>query len=418
MIPFFSRVHLNPGTVFSASKPRKRSRRTSFSPAWALARQNWLSCKPSGPVVFARRIAALPNLLWLRRIRLLSAFFCALSWYSDSSVPVRAEVQQSPAETDLNCAHCAATEIDRLVTLLADGILRDLVCRLSFEQYTPRSLSMALRLPEDEIMRRVATLRGWGLVRTTTNGSSANVIGAVPGEGQATLRRWTAKYCQLAGSCPMDDHFSTVAANYNDLRTTDIAPIRYIQTLLAGHHPLNAADIGCGSGRYSLLLLQQFPDLKLTCGDVNREMLNEAERYLKRNGQTGFSVKQTDASRLPFQAGSLDCVLTFNAFHHFDPEGFLNSARDALREGGMLFIYTRLKSQNAQSVWGRYFPGFQEKEARLTDREHIERWSHCMPGLSMVKVRTFGYKRDESLETLLHQARTTIRHSASIAKPS
>ena len=203
----------------------------------------------------------------------------------------------------------------------------------------------------------------------------------------------------------MDDHFSTVAANYNDLRTTDIAPIRYIQTLLAGHHPLNAADIGCGSGRYSLLLLQQFPDLKLTCGDVNREMLNEAERYLKRNGQTGFSVKQTDASRLPFQAGSLDCVLTFNAFHHFDPEGFLNSARDALREGGMLFIYTRLKSQNAQSVWGRYFPGFREKEARLTDREHIERWSHCMPGLSMVKVRAFGYQRDESLETLLHQAR-------------
>ena len=45
-------------------------------------------------------------------------------------------------------------EFDRLVALLGDNALRELVCRLSSERYTPASLSTALGIPEGQVMRR------------------------------------------------------------------------------------------------------------------------------------------------------------------------------------------------------------------------------------------------------------------------
>ena len=345
--------------------------------------------------------------------RIVAFLLCSIAFYAIGESPVRAEMRTPPDKTstvttpsaDLNSAQFAATEFNKLVTLLGDGLLRDLVCRLAFERYTPRSLSMALKVPEADILKRVATLQGWGLVRTTISPSAETVIDAVPGEGQETMTRWGDRYCQQANSCRMNEHFSEVATHYNDLRTTDFAPIQFIQDALSGPRSLNGADIGCGPGRYSLLLLQRVPSLKLTCADVNPEMLREAERYLKSQGQSEFSIKQVDAARMPFADGSLDCMFSFNAFHHFDPEKFFSGASDALRDDGLLFIYTRLESQNAQSIWGQHFPNFTEKEGRLTNLREIERWSHCIGGLRLETVRFFEYDRVESLSALLRQAR-------------
>ena len=66
---------------------------------------------------------------------------------------------------DLDCPHCAPMEFDRLVALLGDDALRDIVCRLSSQGFTPGKLSAALGMPEGQVMRRVKTLQGWGLVR-------------------------------------------------------------------------------------------------------------------------------------------------------------------------------------------------------------------------------------------------------------
>lgn len=92
-----------------------------------------------------------------------------------------------------------AREFDRLVGLLGDDVLRELVCRLSYERYTPGTLSYALHLPRDEVMRRVDVLRGWGLVRTFTGDDT--IVEPSPGKGRRTLRRWAAKYCAEGGAC-------------------------------------------------------------------------------------------------------------------------------------------------------------------------------------------------------------------------
>ena len=101
---------------------------------------------------------------------------------------------------DAECGYCVPLEIDRLAALLGDEVLRDMVCRLSSERYTPASLSNALGIPEGQVMRRIRTLRGWGLVRLVRRDSARTVVEPLPGSGQ-TLARWASKYCSLGDAC-------------------------------------------------------------------------------------------------------------------------------------------------------------------------------------------------------------------------
>ena len=69
-------------------------------------------------------------------------------------------------------------------------------------------------------------------------------------------------------------HFSGIAPKYRDLRTTDPEPIAYIAEELKNLASIKAVDIGCGTGRYDLLLYQYLGDkLHLACVDANGNML-------------------------------------------------------------------------------------------------------------------------------------------------
>ncbi len=101
----------------------------------------------------------------------------------------------------LDCGHCPALEFDRLVTLLGDEVLREMVCRVSYERYTPESLGYALGIPKAQVMRRIDTLRGWGLTRLTATDWGTTVVEPLPGQGAGTLRRWAFRYCPQDGVC-------------------------------------------------------------------------------------------------------------------------------------------------------------------------------------------------------------------------
>ncbi len=203
----------------------------------------------------------------------------------------------------------------------------------------------------------------------------------------------------------LHEHFSTVAKVYRELRTTDEAPIRFIRDQLAGLAAIRAADVGCGAGRYDLLLFRHLPNLHLTCVDVNPEMLKQLSAYLAANGIRDFETLASGVEELEFEDGSLDCVFTFNAVHHFDFPTFIGKARDATRQGGGIFIYTRTPSQNAETIWGRHFPGFLEKETRLHRLADMKRWVDATDGVRLVTAKRFRYPRVASLDRLLAQAR-------------
>jgi SAM-dependent methyltransferase len=204
---------------------------------------------------------------------------------------------------------------------------------------------------------------------------------------------------------PMHEHFSGVAESYNELRTTDLEPILFVKDAIGGDRDVDAIDVACGGGRYSLLLCQHLPRMRLTLNDVNESMLSEAARYLTDHGIRNFTTVAADIAHLDLPDGGLDAIFTFNAIHHFDPQLLIGKAANGLGEGGQLFIYTRLRSQNAASIWGRYFPAFAEKEDRLHRRSDVEGWTDPSGRLEPAGLHEFRYERRATLDDLLRQAR-------------
>ena len=102
---------------------------------------------------------------------------------------------------DPGCPQCAPMEFDRLVAMLGDDALRDIMCRLSSQRFTPGSLSSPLGMPEGQVLRRIKTLQGWGLVRMVRRDSATTIVEPLPGDGAGTMRRWAVKYCPMGDEC-------------------------------------------------------------------------------------------------------------------------------------------------------------------------------------------------------------------------
>jgi ubiquinone/menaquinone biosynthesis C-methylase UbiE len=202
----------------------------------------------------------------------------------------------------------------------------------------------------------------------------------------------------------MHNHFSTIASKYQSVRTLDINPIVHITNKLAQKEKIRMADVGCGDGRYSLEFLKLFDDsFYIHCLDYNENMLKTLETNLVERNITNFCIREGDANRLPLDDNSMDCIVTFNAIHHFDVPKFLSESLRSLKNDGSLFIYTRLRNQNARSVWGEHFPSFADMENRLYELDELE--SHIKNSdMKIHSSRVFGHSRVSSLDRLVHQA--------------
>jgi len=204
----------------------------------------------------------------------------------------------------------------------------------------------------------------------------------------------------------MDEHFSGIADKYNDIRTTDREPVEHIRDLFSKYERCVAVDVGCGPGRYALLLLQTMPQLHLTCLDRSSNMIAETMRLLRGANIDRFEATTADASEFPLDSNSVDAVFTFNAVHHFVMPAFLREARRVLKKGGMIGIYSRLPSQNETSIWGKYFPDFNMVERRLYSLDSIEAVIRSIPGLALDTIKLFRFDRVGSLDRLIEQARS------------
>lgn len=201
-------------------------------------------------------------------------------------------------------------------------------------------------------------------------------------------------------------HFSRVATIYRDIRTTDKHPVLVIKKKLLELPTIVAADVGCGAGRYDReFFLNLGERLFLYCIDENKKMLSQLRKYLIMANIRRFAAVRAIGGDIPISANSLDCVLTFNAVHHFDLSMFLRESTRVLKPDGYLFIYTRLPNQNKRNIWGRYFPGFYEKEKRLYNLEEMKSAISEVPSLKLQSVDYFKFKRHSALRFLKEQAR-------------
>ena len=229
------------------------------------------------------------------------------------------------------------------------------------------------------------------------------------------INREDANYSTLTAIHP---HFSKIASKYRDLRTTDPEPITFIARELEKLVSIEAVDIGCGTGRYDLLLHSYLGDkLHLTCADANSNMLEALDEYLLKHGVSNVTSIQSEAENIPFPNNTLDCICTFNAIHHFNLTNFLQKSSTTLKGGGYLFIYTRIPEQNKKNIWGHYFPDFNKKETRLYTVNELAEAVAAIPTLGINSIEYFKYGRTSSLAQLVEQARAHHYSTFSLYSP-
>ena len=203
------------------------------------------------------------------------------------------------------------------------------------------------------------------------------------------------------------DHFRKIAPLYQSLRITDEEPITYIVHRLKSLTAIKAADIGCGTGRYTQLLFRHLRDkLTFIYGiDYSAKMLRQFNRRFAKDDIRLAGTIKASAMCLPLSDEPLNCIFTFNAVHHFALSEFLHETAKILWDGGYLLVYTRLRNQNSRSVWGRFFPLFTSKETRLYEEDELKEAITKIPGLRLQKTRTFEFNRKSNLERLSDQAK-------------
>jgi SAM-dependent methyltransferase len=213
----------------------------------------------------------------------------------------------------------------------------------------------------------------------------------------------------------VDDHFKLVASVYDSLRTTDEAPVRRIRELLPDS-PLVGLDLGCGTGRYSRLLIDMLPDGSLlAASDPSAAMLAELQAGC--DGQASVVPLRCTAEELPIRTGSLDLITAFNSVHHFDLRRFLAEVARVLRPDGRLFVYTRTPAQNARTIWGRLFPGFAEREQRLHSEATLTDAVHHTRGLQLLHTETFSHARSTTPQRLRAQVEGRHYSTFSLYEP-
>ncbi len=103
-------------------------------------------------------------------------------------------------------------------------------------------------------------------------------------------------------------------------------------------------EIGSGSGAMAAEVLRRFPDVRLTATDYDNSMVSAAGRRLHVFGEQA-TVRQADATQLPFPDESFDAVVSFIMLHHVIKwEKAIAETVRVLRPGGRLIGYDLLAS--------------------------------------------------------------------------
>lgn len=203
----------------------------------------------------------------------------------------------------------------------------------------------------------------------------------------------------------MENYSKKLASRYRTLRMTDREPVDFALENLPVSGVVQAADMGCGVGRYAKLILEGLGEkIFLNCFDTNEYMLDQLKTYLAGEGFVNFSAKVADAREVPLEDNCLDAVFCFNSVHHIGIAGFLQEVSRTLKPGGKVFIYTRSRVQNDGTIWGLHFPLFRRKESRLYEPEEFEFKVEKFSEFEIELTKTFTYERENSLEDLAEKA--------------
>lgn len=97
-------------------------------------------------------------------------------------------------------------------------------------------------------------------------------------------------------------------------------------------------DLGCGPGDLTAILAARLPGARVIGLDLSPSMVELARRHGRAHGRLRFEIG--DVARLPFEAGSIDLVVSTLSLHHWpEPAAVFSEMRRVLRPGGAALVY-------------------------------------------------------------------------------
>jgi SAM-dependent methyltransferase len=215
-----------------------------------------------------------------------------------------------------------------------------------------------------------------------------------------------------------DTHFSNIIKHFRDLGGTDSEPMSVIIDKMKGLDRIEAVDVGCGAGRNDMLLYRFLGNkLRLTCLDANEDTVNNLSTYLIRHGVRTFSTKNSTTKTMPFSNNSMDCMFTLDAVHHNDLGRLIREGSRILRNGGYLFIYTKIREHNEMNVWRQHLSRFNEKEKRLNSLDVFKQSIDSMSNLVIESIVFFAYTGMAALEQLFLRDKSRNNSVSSLYTP-
>jgi predicted methyltransferase len=116
---------------------------------------------------------------------------------------------------------------------------------------------------------------------------------------------------------------------------------------------MDIADVGAGTGFYSLLFASQVaPKGKVYAVDVTEDFIRNIDRRAAENNLGNIVTVLSAQNDTRLETASVDMAFVCNTYHHFEyPQTMLASMRDALRPGGSLIIIDYRKQPGISSGW-------------------------------------------------------------------
>lgn len=126
-------------------------------------------------------------------------------------------------------------------------------------------------------------------------------------------------------------------------------------------------EVGSGVGAQTEILLRRFPDIHVTCVDLNEAQLEAAQRNLAKMPwcQGRYTLQQADATNLPFSPREFDAAFLCWVLEHVpSPARVLNEVRRVLSPGSPVYITEVMNSSflldpYSPNVW-RYWMAFND----------------------------------------------------------
>ncbi|MGB9125423.1 MAG: class I SAM-dependent methyltransferase [Nitrosotalea sp.] len=100
----------------------------------------------------------------------------------------------------------------------------------------------------------------------------------------------------------------------------------------------NILDVGSGFSEPAILWKKKYPDMNITCLNINSNQLKSANSALDKNGSK-INLLNSTATKIPLSNESCDRVIALESAQHFKPiQEFISEAKRVLKKDGFIIL--------------------------------------------------------------------------------